>query len=117
MDNLGFVWREIKLYVNQRIAEELRRIGIIGQTIQGSHIGGQIPSSTLPAIELDDLDDVDAPAPTDEQVLMYDAASENWIAATVAGVGATVERDLLTNGLEEYPDLIYVNGEVIWVES
>ena len=55
---------------------------------------------------LDDLSDVDAPAPTDGQVLTYDFYAEEWIAADPTGGG----------GIEEAPEdgQLYGRKDAAW---
>ncbi len=68
------------------------------------------------ASNLDDLLDVNAPAPTDNQALTWDTATSRWIAETLAG-GVTAINDLSDVTITTVADnqiLRYDSGGAIW---
>ena len=66
-------------YSTGNIAEGVVRIYGIAKTAGGGGGGG--------ASELDDLTDVDAPSPADGDVLTWDSATSEWVAAAPTGGG------------------------------
>lgn len=58
-----------------------------------------------PTFELDDIADVDAPAPTDGDVLTWNAGSSEWIAAAPTGGGGSQYLDDLLDVEAPYPNV------------
>jgi len=63
-----------------------------GDVLTSDGVGGAAfePPPALPAIALDDLSDVNAPAPDDEDVLTWDDGAGEWIPAPPTGGGGVV---------------------------
>jgi len=70
----------------------------------------------LGILNLDDLSDVNVPAPTDGQALVYDAATSQW----VAGDAASAIADLTDVALDEPLDreaLVYDEASTSWING
>lgn len=107
-------WHALMTWVDARIAEKLRDIGVYGTTIDAGHIGGQLPPGTVGAIPIDALSDVDTTtvAPVAGDALLFDGT--NWVPGE--GGAATTRWEPLTNGLAEVPELVFAGGEVVMCE-
>lgn len=80
----GDVGREIGAWILAELRAHLVLAGIDGRAIDASHLVGVVPPAVA-ALALDDLTDVAAAAPTDGQVLAYDATGTQWVSADATG--------------------------------
>lgn len=72
------------------------------------------------SIDLDDLSDVNAGAPTDTYVLTWDSGTSKWIAAASAGGGASALDDLtdvVITAVADQNHLVYDSGTAKWINE
>jgi len=74
-----------------------------------AHEGAANPHSTT----VDDLDDVSAAAPDDEDVLLWNMGASEWQPSSVV----THVWEPLTNGDASSPELVFADGDVVMVET
>jgi hypothetical protein len=65
--------------------------------------------------ELDDIPDVNAPSPSDGQVLTWDSTPGEWVAATPTGGSGGVGELIVSEDITDPPETVWTEDGTDWV--
>lgn len=107
----GNLFQSIMSWVDARIAEKLRDIGVIGGTIDAGHIGGTLPDDSLPEHDhtIDNIQGrpITSDVPNAGDILQWNGSLWIYIPYDIAGA---LYLDASGNSYLDASDNIYTAG-------
>ena len=92
-----------------------------GSPISSTDVQGAIDElqGEIDTLSLDDLDDVNAPSPSDTEVLTWDAGTGRWINAAPSGGGGALDdlSDVTITSVADGDALVYDSGTSEWINT